>query len=245
MGYTVTSLGGGWNRFYLPDTISAYAPTPSDSYQVLLGLQWDSDPGEVRVDNFGVPEPTTVPVDIKPASWPNPINPKSNGRLPVAVLGTDELDVMDIDPNTILLTREGFAETVSPLRWSYEDVGTPFDGEPGEGHDLGPDGLTDLTLKFAMQDVVDLLGLGAPDGDTLELILRGLFTDAAGGGVFEGSDWVWVLHWGDVDLDGNVDNLDITPFVGLRVGGSQAIPEPATLSLLALGGLMVLRRRRR
>ena len=54
-------------------------------------------------------------------------------------------------------------------------------------------------------------------------------------------------YWrADTNFDGNVDNLDITPFVNLLAGGgAQAIPEPATLSLLALSGAVLIRRRKR
>jgi len=50
---------------------------------------------------------------------------------------------------------------------------------------------------------------------------------------------------GDIDGSGAFNNNDITPFVGLLTGGPQAVPEPATISLMALGGLVLLRRRRK
>ncbi|MHC4346223.1 MAG: hypothetical protein ACYSUP_16230, partial [Planctomycetota bacterium] len=43
---------------------------------------------------FGCDE---VAVDIKPQSCPNPFNIKSKGVLPVAILGTDEFDVEDVN----------------------------------------------------------------------------------------------------------------------------------------------------
>lgn len=70
-----------------------------------------------------------VDVDIKPGSCPNPLNLKSKGVLPVAVLGTEEFDVTTIDPLSILLSREEVEEGVAPIRSDYEDVATPFEGE--------------------------------------------------------------------------------------------------------------------
>lgn len=53
-------------------------------------------------------------------------------------------------------------------------------------------------------------------------------------------------YWAaDCYADGNVDNLDITPFVEILTGGGEAVPGPATLSLLALGALALIRRRSR
>ena len=68
-------------------------------------------------------------VDIKPGSCVNPVNPKSKGVLPVALLGTEALDVMMIDPSTIRLTREGVDGEVAPIRVHYADVATPMQCE--------------------------------------------------------------------------------------------------------------------
>jgi hypothetical protein len=62
----------------------------------------------------------TVDIDIKPGSCPNPLNVKSKGVLPVAILGADDLDVNSIDAAS---TRLG---GVAPIRSSYEDVATPI-----------------------------------------------------------------------------------------------------------------------
>src|SRR4030043_264286 len=94
----------------------------------------------LTLERIAPPPPViTVAVDIKPMSWPNPLNVRDKGLLPVAILGTEDFDVTQIDPATILL------EGVSPLRWALQDVGT--EGDPL----LGPDGFIDLTLKFDAQ----------------------------------------------------------------------------------------------
>jgi len=136
-----------------------------------------------------------VPMDIKPTSCPNPFNikivdepenAKSNkgGILPVALLGTEFLDVHDIDPASILL------EGVAPIRYGYEDVTTPVEGDECECTTLGPDGYTDMTLKFQVRDI-SLVLAGATPGAVVELTLTGTLLD---GTPFETTDCVTILH---------------------------------------------------
>ncbi len=134
-------------------------------------------------------------VDIKPGSWPNPINPKSKGVIPVAICGTDEFDVMTIDPATIQITTEDLlGETgVSPLRWSYEDVATPYTGEEGGGHEITGDGFIDLVFHFDTPEVVETLGLYDYAGTTIPLIIIGNLIEDEGGTPIRGQDFVWIL----------------------------------------------------
>ena len=46
---------------------------------------------------------TIVPVDIKPGSYPNSINPGSNGTVPVAILSTASFDAATVNPATVTL----------------------------------------------------------------------------------------------------------------------------------------------
>ncbi len=139
------------------------------------------------------PEDLSAYVDIKPGSCPNPLNVKSGGVLPVAVLGTGEFDVAGIDVSTIRLTREGAGE-VAPIRWCYEDVATPYNGTDACGcHELTGDGYTDLTLKFDRQELIETLGLSVEAGNTIPLTVTGTLGD---GTVIEGSDCIWVLEKG-------------------------------------------------
>jgi hypothetical protein len=59
----------------------------------------------------GVVERIVVPaqpaLDIKPGSCPNPLNPRSHGVLPVALLGTEGFDVTDVDVSTLTISRGG------------------------------------------------------------------------------------------------------------------------------------------
>lgn len=137
--------------------------------------------------------PVEVPVDVKPGSCPNPINVTNNGVLPVAILGTDELDVTTIDPASVRL------EGVAPLRSGYEDVGTPFDPYVGKSdctmdcHEMEWDGWMDLTFKFDSQEIAAALG-GAVDRECAVVTLTGNFKEEFGGGPIVGEDVVIVLE---------------------------------------------------
>jgi hypothetical protein len=133
-----------------------------------------------------------VPVDIKPRSCPNPMNVKSKGVLPVAILGTADFDVSEVDPSTVTL------EGVSPLRWNYEDVAAPFEPYVGkeESDDCttaGPDGFMDLTLKFDTEELVAALDPEPVDGETRVLSLDGELSD---GREFRGEDVVVIKKKG-------------------------------------------------
>ena len=51
----------------------------------------------------GGEEPQIIEIDIKPGSDLNPINPGSNGLIPVAILTTDDFNAADVDPATVTL----------------------------------------------------------------------------------------------------------------------------------------------
>lgn len=166
----------------------------------------DTVPGEIIIDNNCLETTVEVKevldvipvfVDIKPGSCPNPLNLKSKGVLPVAVLGTEDFDVATIDPSTIRLTRESVECYVEPLRWSYEDVATPFDGELCDCHDLNGDGYMDLTLKFDTQELVNCLALEEVAGETIPLTLTGNLKEEEGGTPITGQDCVRILNQGN------------------------------------------------
>ncbi len=173
---------------YLPDL--DFFGTDTFSYQAVdpYGLV---DVAEVTVT---VNPALTVPLDIKPGSCPNPLGVAARGVLSVAILGTAALDVSQIDPATVEL------EGVSPLRWTIDDVATPFVPLTGksDAYDCtmaGPDGFADLTLKFNTQELVAALGPVA-DGDVLVLVLTGNLRPEFGGAPIVGEDVVVVLNKG-------------------------------------------------
>ena len=138
---------------------------------------------------------TVVAVDIKPGSCPNPLNTKSKGVLPVAILGTANFDVTQIDPATVSL------EGVSPLRWALADVGTPFEPALGKddcfedcSEDCGDDCM-DIMLNFDRQEVIEALG-EVSDRDCLVLTVTGNLKQEFGGNPIIGEDVVLILKKG-------------------------------------------------
>lgn len=139
------------------------------------------------------PPPIAVPVDIRPGSCPNPLNCKAKGVLPVAIAGTAELDVTQIDPVTIRLAG------VAPLGSDIEDVTTPFEPFTGKQdcdidcNTVSPDGFPDLTLKFDLQEVIAALGNAVQDGACLVVELTGNLREEAGGTAIVGEDVMRIL----------------------------------------------------
>lgn len=80
--------------------------------------------------------PTRVRLDVKPGSFPNVINVKSNGVLPIAVLSTEHFDATQIDPASVRFGDTG-TEAIAQY-WSLADV--------------NGDGRTDLQFKFKTQE---------------------------------------------------------------------------------------------
>ncbi len=168
-----------------PLTADARNPT-------LWNAMWTHMEGATyQLDNISIGG-LQVPMDIKPGSCPNPLNVKSRGVLPVAIAGTADFDVTQVDLNTLNL------EGVAPLRWSYEDVATPFVPFGGKSdcfadcQTAGADGVTDLVLHFDTQEIVAALG-EVEDG---ECLILELFGDLMDGTSFVGEDVVIVKNKG-------------------------------------------------
>ncbi|MHC4477068.1 MAG: PQQ-dependent sugar dehydrogenase [Planctomycetota bacterium] len=262
----------------------------------------------------GVVERIVVPaqpaLDIRPGGCPNPLNPRSHGVLPVALLGTQDFDVTDVDVSTVTIGRgdsvrifkasldgdqanagagtgstatgqafiilnidtneftldltiegllgtqtvqhvhgpampnanagvmfpipgpgtfedfsiiltddqkqiilDGLAyinihstrdppgeirgqilpATVAPIRVGTEDVAAPFDGQLCDCAETGPDGVTDLVLKFETQDIVSTLLRDNSNNGAIVLTVNGNLLAPAGGDAFSASDCVRIV----------------------------------------------------
>jgi len=87
--------------------------------------------------------PTAVAVDVKPGSDVNPINTKSKGVIPVAVLTTDDFDATTINPETV---RFGSLSSI------LSNVGAVLAHSDGHIEDVNDDGYPDFMGHFATQD---------------------------------------------------------------------------------------------
>jgi hypothetical protein len=164
-------------------------PGPTYDVEVVGGLTYvAADHNGLRIIDFG-PEYRSgiaVDIDIKPGSCPNSWNRESNGVLPVAILGTEDFDVTQIDVASVTISRaDGMGGSVGPNEGPpgphsvFEDVGTPFEGEVCGCHEAEGDGILDLSLKFKTRDVADLLPVDDPNGALVPLIVTGTLLDGA------------------------------------------------------------------
>ena len=115
--FTATLSGQGLATFLFETS-----PDPSNLHYWLYSIEY----------RFG---PLPISIDIKPATFPNIINTKSKGKIPVAILTTDSFDATTVDPTTVLFGPTG--SEVAPVHWATEDV--------------NGDGDIDLVLHFVTQ----------------------------------------------------------------------------------------------
>jgi hypothetical protein len=140
----------------------------------------------VLTDANGV---VTAAVDIMPRTSPNSLDVNSTGifSVTIAILGTEDFDVNNIDLNNVNL------EGILPDTSSFMDVATPSSnggGDPcldsnGHGND---DGKLDLVLTFDKGAIIDALG-EVSNGDCVRLTFAGKLVD---GTPISGSDYVLV-----------------------------------------------------
>jgi hypothetical protein len=107
--------------------------------------------GKIYVFESPISATITVEIDIKPGSWPNHINPRSKGVIPVAILTTSTTVGESIDFD---------AAAVEPLSVKF-GPGEAVEVH-GKGHikDVDNDGDPDMVLHFKTQET------GIKSGDT-------------------------------------------------------------------------------
>lgn len=179
--------GAAWEPY---DTSRPWTLEPEGEHATVYVKYKDAagNVSEIFHSTIRVIDAVPAALDINPGSCPNPLNLKKK-TLPVAIPGTADFDVTQIDVDSIRLAG------VAPLRSSLEDVATPF--EPFLGKVLAGDcttedgdGYTDLTLKFDVRQLLPALG-PVTDREVKVLQLLGNLMD---GTVFAGEDVVIILH---------------------------------------------------
>lgn len=126
---------GGWgmqtrpNRYSYTQRYVLAAPIVTDALMFEGNLSWGDRYFSVsEIQAFGEPYLLNVDVDIKPGSDPNCVNINGHGVIPVAILGGEYFDVMEIDAGSVQL--EGMSVKVTgkkaKLLAHYDDVN--YDG---------------------------------------------------------------------------------------------------------------------
>ena len=180
------------------------------------------------------------------------------------VLATlEEVDLNNFNYDSVIsLTVEGNSVTADVSGWFGNDWYEPIDDPEAVEYTLSGT----IVNSTAAGDVFitgrphfDAGGSGdtaRPRVDDITVAEpTGILGDVNGDGVVDGLDiqpFVDLLTGGgyqaeaDINSDAVVDGLDIQPFVDIITGaGGESVPEPATMLLLAFGGLAAMRRRRR
>lgn len=133
-----TSLSEGNSLSFEPTTFVIVAPStnPDTIIVIVDGLELPIEPGSRK---------RIVDLDIKPGSDRNPINLKSKGVIPVAILTTDDFDATTVDPLSVVFGPSGALEA------------------HGKGHieDVDKDSDLDLMLHFKTQET----GIGCDDAN--------------------------------------------------------------------------------
>ncbi|MEW5800778.1 MAG: hypothetical protein AB1847_01620 [bacterium] len=127
-----------------------------------------------------------VPIDIMPGTCPNRLSVLSRKLLAIALSGTPDFDVSQVDTGTFMLGKDATGAKVTPVRSMFRDATTPFGEEPCSCHTLAGDRITDIVLFFDPQEVIMTLGLGIED-DIL-LTLTGRLKKEYGGKGIKGQD---------------------------------------------------------
>jgi len=83
----------------------------------------------------------TVAIDVKPGSFPNSINLRSNGVVPVAIFGSTAFDVLQVDPASLTLAGAK-VKVVGKGKYSCQ------------GEDVNRDGRMDLLCHFLTSQLV-------------------------------------------------------------------------------------------
>jgi hypothetical protein len=149
-------------------TDSAQHHYPDDGHFTVTLTVSDDDGGTTISIKQVIVKPIPVVIDIKPGSFPNSINLKSKGVIPVAILTTADFDATTVDASTV----------------TFGPGGATMVHRSAHLEDADGDGDIDMVLHFKTQDT------GIEAGDT-EATLTGQTLD---GNNIEGTDTVRIVQ---------------------------------------------------
>ncbi len=157
----VEVLAAPFSPFYPPDPSGAVSlDFYAENYTLTVFVNGMTYVGSMILlpaeDDPVVPEVKAVAVDIKPGSVKNPFNMRSKGVLPVALIGSADLDVTQVDLGSVMLAG------LVPVKTAMADI--------------QEDGYVDIVMHFRDQDVAGLLA-GSEDGEVVGLELTGEMMD--------------------------------------------------------------------
>jgi PKD repeat protein len=135
------------------------------------------------------PPPAQLIFDAHPGSCPNPLNPKSRGQFPAALIGSPSLPVSQIDLQSLRLQ-----QSIAPVKSAVEDVAASVAPTGAcECVSSAPDGIPDLMLHFDTQAIVAALDPSVPlaRGAQITLTLSGALLD---GSAFVAQDCVVLVQ---------------------------------------------------
>ena len=119
---------------------------------------------------------------------------KRNRVLVVAILGSEDLKVKDIDPTTIMIGREGIAGGVAPVRYAFRKVSTTIKSQKYGWNNYKRDKYKDMILIFNKAELADALLLGDEAGQTIQLVITGNLKEKQGGTPLAGEDSITILN---------------------------------------------------
>jgi hypothetical protein len=101
-------------------------------------IQFTSTPGRIEIVRQ---PPLVVSIDIKPGSYPNPVNLGSPGVVPVAILSSDTFDAALVDPQTVELAGAAVATRGKDDKYRAHE------------EDANGDGLLDLVCQVETENL--------------------------------------------------------------------------------------------
>jgi hypothetical protein len=157
------------------ETIEVTGDVPvSTTFTATVAFYANSYPDEGAIIGEQTITVIVVVIDIKPWSYPNSINTKSNGVVPVGILGSDTFDVTAVDVTTLAFGPSG-ATPAHDLTDPDVHNGHLVNPDLITGWTANEDGYVDLVTHFRQKDT----GLAA--GDTIAWLTGQV---DVGGGVY-------------------------------------------------------------